>query len=382
MLELNAKFEELFGQGNKPKQFFCPGRVNLIGEHIDYLGGLVMPAAISLGITGIFRPTESNTIRLASTSFEGISEFNLENLHNEKQGQWTDYVIGVINSIQNEGITIGGFNLLLDSTLPKGSGLSSSAALEVLIYYSLHSLFGASEPDRTEMAVACQRVENDFVGVQCGIMDQFAVANGKVDYAMMLNCDSLEFNHVPFDLGDYSLVIINSKKPRELADSAYNQRLNECSEALGILQSKRPETKELVQASLEDVGQIPNPTIRNRSRHAVTEQQRVLEAKKALASLNIAKFGTLLNASHESLKTDYEVSCAELDYIVDFLTNSEHCAGARMTGAGFGGCCIALIATNHATELCRQLKVAYSEAFKLDAEWFICQTADGVHSVA
>ena len=227
MRELNTKFEALFGTGIEPNRFFCPGRVNIIGEHIDYLGGLVMPAAISLGITGIIRFSETETIRLASTSFNGASEFNLENLPNKKQGHWTDYVLGVINSVRREGISLKGFDLLLDSTLPKGSGLSSSAALEVLIHYMLHSLFGESEPDRSSMAVSCQKVENDFIGVQCGIMDQFAVANGKTNCAIVLDCNSLDYTHVPFDLGDYSLVIINSKKPRELADSAYNQRRKE-----------------------------------------------------------------------------------------------------------------------------------------------------------
>lgn len=380
MLELNAKFVELFGNGTEPNRFFCPGRVNIIGEHIDYLGGLVMPAAISLGITALIRPTENGKIRLASTSFDGISEFSLEHLPSEKQGLWSDYVLGVIHSVQKEGVEIGGFDLLLDSTLPKGSGLSSSAALEVLIHYSLHSLFGNSEPNRTQMALTCQKVENDFIGVQCGIMDQFAVANGKANHAMMLECETLDFKYVPFDLGVFCLVIINSKKPRELADSAYNQRRQECDAALEAIQQHRS-IKQLVHATESDLELTTEPILKKRMRHAYSEQIRVLASELVLQNGDIKAFGKLLTASHISLKDDFEVSCEELDFIVDFLIESDHCAGARMTGAGFGGCCIAVIRKAKATELCQALHVAYSDKFGFSPEWFICKTADGVQSI-
>ena len=380
MQDVSAKFEDLFGTGIEPNRFFCPGRVNIIGEHIDYLGGLVMPAAISLGITGIVRFSETQTIRLASTSFNGVSEFNLENLPNKKQGHWTDYVLGVINSVRREGISLKGFDLLLDSTLPKGSGLSSSAALEVLIHYMLHSLFGESEPDRSSMAVSCQKVENEFIGVQCGIMDQFAVANSKANCAMVLDCNSLDYTHVPFDLGDYSLVIINSKKPRELADSAYNQRRKECDEALQTIQHYR-QVDHLVHANESDLDNISDPILKKRTKHAFSEQQRVLQSQLVLKKGDIDAFGDLLIASHRSLKYDFEVSCEELDFIVDFLTASEYCKGVRMTGAGFGGCCIAVIQTNRADELCSSMCVGYANKFGLEPNWFICKTANGVHSL-
>ena len=380
MYELNGKFYELFGGGNEPKQFFCPGRVNLIGEHIDYLGGLVMPAAISLGITGLIRTNNSRAIRLASTSFDGLVELNLDKLPREKQGSWSDYVLGIIQSVKSEGIEIGGFDLLLDSTLPKGSGLSSSAALEVLVLFALHSLFGESEPDRTQMALSCQKVENDFIGVQCGIMDQFAVANGKANHAMMLNCDSLKFKHVPFELGDYSLVIINSNKQRELADSAYNQRRQECDKALEIIRQHRA-IENLVNATSSDLDLIADPILRKRTKHASTEQQRVLESESALRNADIETFGELLNASHRSLRNDFEVSCSELDFIVDLLSESEHCLGARMTGAGFGGCSIAVIDTNRTDKLCEKLSLAYNSQFGFPPEWLICEIANGVHSI-
>jgi galactokinase len=380
MQKLNGKFNKLFGDGALPKRFFCPGRVNIIGEHIDYLGGLVMPAAISLGITALIRPAEGTRISLASTSFDGIFEFKLDNLPIEKQGRWTDYVLGVIHSVREEGIEIGGFELLLDSTLPKGSGLSSSAALEVLIYFTLHSIFGNVEPNRTQMALACQKVENDFIEVQCGIMDQFSVANGRMNHAMILDCETLDFKYVPLDLGHYSLVIINSNKPRELADSAYNQRRKECDAALEVIQNHRP-IKQLVHATEPDLELISDPVLKKRMKHAFSEQLRVLASELVLQNGDIKAFGELLTASHNSLKDDFEVSCNELDFIVRFLTASEHCAGARMTGAGFGGCCIAVIQNEKIDELCNALCVAYLNKFGFAPNWYACQTADGVHSV-
>ncbi|MCB0755037.1 MAG: galactokinase [Flavobacteriales bacterium] len=380
MLERNAQFFQLFGTGDDPQAFFCPGRVNLIGEHIDYLGGYVMPAAISLGITGLIRPSQEQSIRLASTSFEGITELDLNSLPEKKRGQWSDYVLGVIHAVRKEGIEIGGFELLLDSTLPKGSGLSSSAALEVLAYFMLHSVFGKSMPDRTTMATACQRVENEFIGVQCGIMDQFAVANGKAKHAMLLNCSTLEVRNVPLNLGKHTLVIIDSKKPRKLAESAYNQRRKECDNALEIISDQRI-LEQLVDATETDLQLLSDPILKKRTRHAYSEQNRVLEAESALQKGDLRQFGKLLTASHLSLRNDFEVSCTELDFIVDFLINSEFCLGARMTGAGFGGCCIALLKSENANELCNALDVVYSKRFGFSPECHICETANGVHSV-
>ena len=378
MSKLDIKFNELFGSGDKPKRFFCPGRVNLIGEHIDYLGGLVMPAAISLRITALIRPTENQSIRLVSTSFEGIVEFDIGNLPTEKQGRWSDYVLGVIHEVQDAGTIVRGFDLLLESTLPKGSGLSSSAALEVLIYSALHSIFRDGEPDRTQAAVDCQKVENEFIGVQCGIMDQFAVANGKANHAILLDCESLGFKHIPFNLGEYSLVIINSNKPRQLAESAYNARRNECDEALRILQQKNPSLINLVDAELSEIEAIGNPIIKQRAKHAITEHQRVKQSAEALAQNELEAFGNLMNESHTSLSEDFEVSCDELDFITSFLQNEESCLGARMTGAGFGGCCIAIIQTGRFAATRKKLETEYNDRFGYAPSFYTCQPSGGV----
>lgn len=367
----------MFGSGDKPKRFFCPGRVNLIGEHIDYLGGLVMPAAISLGITALIRPTGNNTIRLASTSFEGVVEFDIDNLPTEKQGRWSDYVLGVTHAVLDAGIVVRGFDLLLESTLPKGSGLSSSAALEVLIYFALHSIFGDGEQNRAQMALDCQKVENDFIGVQCGIMDQFAVANGKRNHAILLDCNSLGFKYIPFELGEYSLVIINSNKPRELANSAYNQRRLECDKALEVIREHRG-IENLVHATESDLNLIVDSTLKKRTRHAFSEQQRVLDSEIALRNGDVKAFGKLLSASHQSLKNNFEVSCAELDFIVNCLNGSGFCLGSRMTGAGFGGCCIAIIKNDKLSAINKKLEADHLNRFGLTPSFYVCQPSEGV----
>lgn len=380
MQKVTQQFEELFGTADGVEGFCCPGRVNLIGEHIDYLGGLVLPAAISLGITALVRPNSSNIIRLRSLDFEETVDFDLNSLPTTKQGNWSDYILGVILHLRTNGLSVGGFDMLIESTLPKGSGLSSSAALEVLAYYSLSMTFGSSEPDRTQMTLDCQRIENEFIGVNCGIMDQFAVANGKENHAIMLKCDTLDFKHVPLDLGDYSLLIVNSNKPRQLAESAYNQRRQECDEALQIIQQSRA-ISNLVEATEVDLNLLADPILKKRTKHAFSEHQRVLESAKALASGDLKSFGELMTTSHYSLRDDYEVSCAELDFLVAHLLERESCLGARMTGAGFGGCCIALINTEALTDACRRVRVEYESAFGSAPSFHVCQPSSGIHAL-
>ncbi len=376
------KFLELFGNGEEPQVYFCPGRVNLIGEHIDYLGGLVLPAAISLGITALIRKSESRSIRIHSNDFDQTISIELEKLPIEKQNDWNDYVVGVILHLQASGIQIQGFDLLLDSSLPKGSGLSSSAALEVLVYYALTKTFAQIESDRIQMALDCQSVENNFIGVNCGIMDQFAVANGKKDHALMLNCDTVEFVEIPMDLGDHELLIINTNKPRQLAESAYNQRRSECNEALKILRQVDRSISNLVDAKADQLQLIENEVIRKRAKHALTEQQRVIASSKALKDANLKQFGQLLNQSHASLRDDYEVSCDELDFLVNELQRAEGCLGARMTGAGFGGCCIALMDSSYDKNQVQILFNQYKKRFDLTPSLYACQIAQGVSRVA
>lgn len=379
MNSLSEKFEELFGTSGETQEFFCPGRVNLIGEHIDYLGGLVMPAAISLGITALVKPNDSKQIRLHSSDFEGTEVFDLETLPILKQGKWSDFVLGVLLQIDKSNAF--GLDIIFESSLPKASGLSSSAALEVLSYYIFSKYWLKEDANRTQMAKSCQEIENHFIGVECGIMDQFAVAQGKAGNAIKLRCDNLDFEYVPVDLKEHSLVIINSNKSRELAGSAYNQRLKECKDAITEIR-KHHEIDSLINATDEDLQLLSNDVLKKRTKHAFSEQKRVLSAAKALKKNNIKKFGEILNTSHQSLKLDYEVSCAELDFIAESLSSSPYCLGARMTGAGFGGCCIALIETSKESELRNQLKATYSKTFDINLSWYNCNISDGVRTVA
>lgn len=380
MHKLTQQFGELFGNTEGVKGFFCPGRINLIGEHIDYLGGLVLPTAISLGITALIRPNSSSTIRLHSLDFAETVEFDLNSLPTEKQGNWSDYILGVILYLRTNGLSVGGFDMLIESTLPKGSGLSSSAALEVLAYYSLCMTFGSLEPDRTQMALHCQRIENEFIGVNCGIMDQFAVANGMENHAIKLNCNTLDFEHVPLKLVDHSLLIINSNKPRQLSKSAYNQRRKECDQALQTIQQHRLISK-LVEATEADLQLLENQILKKRAKHAFSEHQRVLESAEALARGELSGFGKLMAASHASLRDDYEVSCSELDLIVEHLLEEEGCLGARMTGAGFGGCCIALVKTEAVDKLTNDLRNRYENIFGFAPSFHVCQPSSGVHTL-
>jgi galactokinase len=380
-MEVAHTFETVFGQGSATSTYHCPGRVNLIGEHIDYLGGLVMPAAISLGITAQYRPSETSVIRVHSTNFQDTVEFDLGSLPVGKCGEWSDYVFGVILNLRKNGAAIGGCDILISSDLPLGSGLSSSAAMEVLFYYMLTRESGAPEPNRTEMSLDCQRIENGFIGVNCGIMDQFAVANGISDHALMLDCASLHFEPVPARLGQFDLVIINSNKPRKLTESAYNERRSECEEALRTIQRSRP-IQHLVEAQIEDLNVIENVRIQNRARHAITEHQRVQTAANALRNNDLHAFGQLLNESHRSLKEDFEVSCAELDTIVSFALLTEGCLGARMTGAGFGGCCIALVKRDAVPQLQIGLTERYVTNFGYAPSFHTCKLSAGVRKIA
>jgi len=340
-----------------------------------------MPTAISLGITALIRPNATKIITVHSTDFEETIELDLSSLPNLKQNNWSDFVLGVVIHLNKIGIEVRGCELLLDSNLPKGSGLSSSAALEVLCYFMFHSVFGENEIDRVKMALACQQIENEFVGVNCGIMDQFAVANGKANHAIVLNCDSLEHQFVPLNLGEYSLLVINTNKPRFLAESAYNQRRQECDAAFRFIAQHVPITN-LVDASLDDLDLIDNAVLAKRARHAITEQMRVVDSVKALEVGNLKAFGQMMNESHESLRGDYEVSCAELDFIVNELQVVESCLGARMTGAGFGGCCVALVETKSVGKLSQGLTETYKVRFNRTPEFYDCKPSNGVHLVS
>lgn len=344
---LNTKFAEIFGP-KTTTHYFSPGRINLIGEHTDYNGGHVFPASITYGTYGLAAPREDNKVLVYSTNFDeiGVITFTLDDLTFDKKDNWANYVKGMVLKLKEAGHTIDhGFELLVEGTIPNGAGLSSSASLELLVGVMLEDIF-ALNTDRLELVQTGKKVENEFIGVNSGIMDQFAIGFGEVDKAILLDTNTLKYEMVPVKLGDYAVVIMNTNKRRELANSKYNERRSECEEALARLQKKLDiqALGELDEATFEaNTALIGDDTLIRRARHAVTENQRTLIAKTELEKSNLAAFGKLLNASHHSLRYDYEVTGIELDTLVDAAQKQDGVLGARMTGAGFGGCAIALV---------------------------------------
>jgi len=380
--ELTMEFFRLYDKTDHTiRYFFAPGRVNLIGDHIDYNGGMVMPVAISLGIKAAVRKRDDRIIRLNSTdrATQIIIDLDKNILFDENAG-WGNYPMGVFNRLKTAGIKMMGMDILFHSTLPIGAGLSSSACLEVLTGYIAMKL-NDHAIDRLALALLCQEVENNFIGVQCGIMDQFAVAMGKKDHAMYLNASNLDCEHVPFKTGDYKLLIINSNIVRELTESIYNYRQKQCVVALKVVQQSRP-IKHLCQATFSEIEElIPDEEIKARARHVVWENQYVLEAKDALEEGDLKAFGECMDASHLSLSNDYEVSSKELDILVDAVRSTEDCIGARMTGAGFGGCIIALVHKDSIASTKEYVGNYYKMYTQNEADFYDCEVVDGVHEI-
>lgn len=345
--KVRAEFEARFGQS--PLLVRSPGRINLIGEHIDYNGGLVFPAAIDKEIiVGISRNNSSSSKIVALDLDDSLNlEFSI--LKPLIQGHWANYIIGIVQQLQQSGIELPNFNLVFAGNIPLGAGLSSSAAFENGVVFGLNEVFnlGLSKLDMVKIS---QLAEHEAVGVQCGIMDQFASMFGIKDQALILNCDSLEHEAVPLDLGDYQLLLINTNVKHQLSDSPYNERRDQCAKGLSVLQNFFPVIHALAHATLarlETVSSQLSTIEYQRCQFVIEEQQRVKDAKKALQSGNLNQLGELLFASHEGLKTLYEVSCSELDFLVDLAQKNEHVLGARMMGGGFGGCTINLIHSDH-----------------------------------
>lgn len=345
--ELALKFAEIFGD-QETTQYFSPGRINLIGEHTDYNGGYVFPASITYGTYGVARRREDDRVLVYSTNFEklGVIDFTVNELNYDKNDNWANYVKGVLLTLKEAGHKIdSGFELLVEGTIPNGAGLSSSASLELLVGVVLEHLFNL-DVTRLDLVKMGKKVENEFIGVNSGIMDQFAIGFGEEDKAILLDTNTLKYEMVPVVLNDYAIVIMNTNKRRELADSKYNERRAECEEALACLQTKL-EIKALGELSKAefDANQIliDDEILIKRAKHAVYENERTKKAKEALTANDLEEFGKLLNASHASLRDDYEVTGLELDTLVAAAQKQEGVLGARMTGAGFGGCAIALV---------------------------------------
>lgn len=379
-MQMTQEFINHFGgSATTVSNYFAPGRVNLIGEHIDYNGGFVFPCALDFGTYAAVRRREDNTIQFATLNFDKQVTVNLDDIVYKEEDDWTNYPKGVIKEFQKKGHQLGGFEVLYYGNIPNGSGLSSSASLEVLTAVILNDLFDCNE-EMVEMVKMSQKAENQFVGVNCGIMDQFAVGMGKKDHAIMLDCNTLEYDYVPLVLEGVKIVIGNTKKRRGLADSKYNERRSECDTAVEQLQEVLDIKTlcELDEATFEaNKALITSPIVRNRAEHAVYENIRTIQAKKALEAGDIVQFGQLMNHSHDSLKDLYEVTGDELDIMVEEARRIEGTLGARMTGAGFGGCTVSLVKEEAVETFIKEVGTRYEARTGLTPEFYVANVGQG-----
>ncbi|WP_321379248.1 galactokinase [Trichococcus shcherbakoviae] len=378
---LKQKFEELFGKGDHTA-FFAPGRINLIGEHTDYNGGNVFPCAITLGTYAIAAKNDLKQVRLYSENFPeaGVISFDLADLEHKKADSWANYPKGMLRYLKEAGHAIPeGLDMVIFGNIPNGAGLSSSASLELLMGVVLDNLFDLNA-DRLDLIKTGKRVENEFIGVNSGIMDQFAVGMGEENKAILLDCNTLEYELVPVELGNHAIVIMNTKKRRELVDSKYNERRSECEEALAKLQTvvSIGSLGELDEETFEKAKEVlESDVLYRRARHAVTENQRTLKAKAALQAGELEAFGQLMNQSHISLRDDYEVTGIELDTLVQAAWDQPGVLGARMTGAGFGGCAIAIVQKEAIPAFIENVGKTYEAAIGYPAEFYIAEISDG-----
>ncbi|MCO5232016.1 MAG: galactokinase [Chitinophagales bacterium] len=372
-------FKEQFGELKDFEAYFSPGRVNLIGEHLDYNGGHVMPFAIDLGITAIFAPDTTQILEVFSADFNEKIQINLDNLGDvEGFNQWHLYVLACQKIMKSRKLKTRGGKIVLKSDLPLSSGLSSSAALECLILYMMAPQ--VYEKDRLALAIDAQRAEVEEVGVKCGIMDQYAVAFGKENSAILLDCNQLTHEYVSLDLKGYQLVVINTNFPRNLIESKYNERKSECDKALLEIQFHEPITH-LAHAHVISVGAIEEDNLYYRAKHVVTEEQRVLAAFDALNLGQIDYLGNLLWQSHQSLDEDYEVAGEALNCLIHYAHKFRGCIGARMTGAGFGGCAIAIVEKSLVNRFCTYVGRKYETDQGRKADFYLVNPVDGVRRI-
>ncbi|MET4080492.1 galactokinase [Pedobacter sp. UYP30] len=375
---LTEKFKDQYNH-NPSAVYFTPGRVNLIGEHIDYNGGLVMPCAITLGTWVAIAPNNDGKFRFRSLNFDAQTEVESNVKHEKDGGNWFNYPIGVINEFLKDGKKIDGIDFLYHGNIPIGSGLSSSASIEIATAFALNEFFNLGY-EKLDLVKIAKSVENNFIGVNSGIMDQFAVTFGEQDKAILLDCDTLKNKMVDINLGNYVLAIINTNKPRELAESKYNERVEECQTALKLL-NEEITLNNLCELNTEKFllhnHLLTDQTILNRATHVVKENDRVSLAAKALNAGYLEEFGRLMYASHESLRDLYEVSGKELDTVVEFCMDYEHVIGARMTGAGFGGCAIALLEKGFEEDFTKKLVHFYEDRIGYAADVYVSHIGNG-----
>ena len=380
------KFNEKFGYEKDVRVFFSPGRVNLIGEHTDYNGGHVFPCALSFGTYGAISQRNDKIVRMYSENFEdkGIISFEIDNLKNEEEHDWANYPKGVIDVLRKHGYDVNqGFDMLVYGNIPNGAGLSSSASLELLMAVMMNDIHQFNI-DRVELVKYCQEAENNFIGVNCGIMDQFSIGMGQDSSAILLDCNTLDYKYSTVDLKDEVIVIANTNKRRGLADSKYNERRSECEEALKELQTelKISTLGELTEDEFEKNKYLIKSDIRaKRAKHAVYENQRTLKAVKALEDNDIETFGKLMNQSHNSLRDDYEVTGKELDTLVDLASKHEGTVGARMTGAGFGGCTVSIVKKPMVDKFIENVGKEYKEKTGYDADFYVANIGAGTREI-
>ncbi|MBC5665780.1 galactokinase [Dorea sp. NSJ-36] len=386
--KLMETFQNLFGADGDIRTYFAPGRVNLIGEHTDYNGGHVFPCALTLGTYAVARKRDDRVLRFYSENFAslGVIETSLDDLVPDEKADWTNYPKGVMWTFEKRGYKLPqGMDIAIYGDIPNGSGLSSSASLEVLTGIVLKDMFGFDEITMPEIAQIGQYSENNFNGCNCGIMDQFASAMGKKDNAIFLDTNTLEYEYAPVVLPDAKIVITNSKVKHSLVDSAYNDRRSECETALEELKSEMPivTLDDLTEAEFEaHKDTIKDPVRQLRAKHAVYENQRTIRAVAALKANNIEEFGKLMNESHISLKNDYEVSCEEIDILVDLAWEIPGVIGSRITGGGFGGCTVSIVKNDAVDTFIEKVGNGYKEQTGNTAEFYVVEVGDGAHRLS
>lgn len=381
MMDLNNLKDQFLQIYNKDSEiYFAPGRVNIIGEHTDYNGGFVLPSAISFGTYLAIAPNGEQVMRFQTTNFDYRTEIPINELSRKHGDEWVNYPLGVIDQFIKKGIVIDrGMDMLFSGDIPNGAGLSSSASIELATSVAFDDLFNAGI-DRLDLVKLSQLAENMFVGMQCGIMDQFAVGMGKANTALFLNCRTLDYELVPLDLKEHAIIIMNTNKRRELADSKYNERVSECAQALQALRTVKPmiDLSDITMQEFDEIGDvIKDPIIYRRARHVISENNRVLLAVSALKRGDLPTLGQLMNDSHESLRHDYQVTGAELDTIVNAARKVKGVLGARMTGAGFGGCAIAIADKRYVEAVINKVGSAYQQEIGLKPIFYVANVGDG-----
>jgi galactokinase len=385
LLQLTNLFLALYGESDeKPRCFFAPGRVNLIGEHTDYNGGFVLPCALQYGTYLLIRPSALPLVRLASENNEYRAEIPLSAVGKRDGDQWVNYPLGIFDQFKQMNIPLSGFDLLFNGDIPYSAGLSSSASIEMVTAYALTAMLNVTRLEMIDLVKLARRAENEFVGVNCGIMDMFAIGMGKKDHALFLNCLTLEYKQVPLLLNGYTLIIGNTNKQRGLAGSRYNERVVECQLAVTYLSQTHPVSK-LGEISFMQFYKmqetIPDELVRMRARHVISENQRVLNAVSSLLKGDILQFGALMNASHESLRYNYEVTGPELDAMVAEAQKINGVVGSRMTGAGFGGCTVSLVRNDTVELFIERVGAGYQKKTGLEANFYLAAVSDGVREV-